>query len=389
MNKYIRKNNGVTLIELLIVLAIMGFALPLAVNFFLLGTNVFSRGESQSIVQQNVRMASMYINTELRNAQSVEIFDSLPSTLEPEINYIYVDGATIKHVQTDLSINVNVINELSVGFTPEIIFNISSNDNKLVNYYIGAVDTNPTFERDFSITSEVKPMNIDDADMIQGTSGGNVIAYTNPLNDNEIVRVDRLNLDIKKSNPFLQLESDGSHTLPIPSTPEFAPNQLYLPTEGKYGSTITWSSDSVYVNPTSGLVYRSRTSNISVTLTATLSKGSATPLSKTFDITINQLAPLQFTDVTFSNAQVGEEFVAELTATGGNPGYVFTPYDQVALDQLTALNMSLSPSGILVGTPLTSGSFSFQVNIEDSHIDTNDNPDTISITGTVTINVSE
>jgi prepilin-type N-terminal cleavage/methylation domain-containing protein len=390
-------NKGITLIELIIVLAIMGLALPLAVQFFLLGTNVFARGASQSKAQHNARLATMYITTELRNAQSVMIIDSIDpsdtSSLDPDYNYIFVDGSTIKHIKTDLGINVDIIKEMSIGFTPILVFNNKSTNKQMIEFYIGGVDVQSSFSRDYDLISEVTPMNIDEGDEILGVSGGHVVAYTNPLSDSEIVRVDKLNLDIYQYNLYLVKEVDGSFRLRKPSAPTNTPNQLFLPVVGKYGSTITWSSNSTFINPTTGVVYRSNGTIPSITLTATLTKGSpvAVVATKQFTVKIDSLDPLTIYNSTINvtSGVDGVELDYYLSAMGGNPGYIYTT-DAAGESALISLNLILEENGRLHGkvpTGLT-GSYTIPITVKDEHISTSGSPIPNTANATLSINVN-
>ncbi|HEY1405123.1 MAG TPA: immunoglobulin-like domain-containing protein, partial [Spirochaetota bacterium] len=71
---------------------------------------------------------------------------------------------------------------------------------------------------------------------------------------------------------------------------------LYFPTTGASGTTITWSSSNTGVIANNGMVTRpaSGTADVVVTITATISKGSATD-TKTFTVTVKQLTVSSYT----------------------------------------------------------------------------------------------
>jgi prepilin-type N-terminal cleavage/methylation domain-containing protein len=390
--KKVFNKKGITLIELIIVLAIMGLVLPFVVQFFLLGTNIFARGESQTRAQQNARMATMYITTELRNAKSVMIINSIDpsdtSSLDPDYNYIFVDGSTIKHIKTDLGINVDIIREIAIGFTPTLEFNINSTNNQMIEFFIGGIDVQHSFARDFDLISEVTPMNIDENDSIGGTSGGHVVAYTNPLNDEETIRVDRLNLDLHQYNLYLVEQLDGSLRLLKPSAPYNSPNQLFLPSEGKYGSTISWGSNSTFINPTTGVVYRSNGITNNVILTANLTKGSAPLKTKEFTIRVDGLDPLILFNQTIT-VSGGSPVDYYLTAQGGNPGYIYTT-DAAGESALISLNLILEENGRLHGNVPTglTGSYTIPITVKDEHISTGGSPTPNTANATLSIIVN-
>lgn len=76
---------GLTLIEVLVALAIFSIMSLVAYNMFFYNLTIFNRGEAQSQVQFDVRMASDFVTTELRNVESV----SFTNTDLP--NQIYLD----------------------------------------------------------------------------------------------------------------------------------------------------------------------------------------------------------------------------------------------------------------------------------------------------------
>lgn len=64
-------NKGVTLIELLIVLAIMGIVLQLLYSIFFVGNKSFNTSKDRGFAQQDVRIVSTLITNELKNAKEI------------------------------------------------------------------------------------------------------------------------------------------------------------------------------------------------------------------------------------------------------------------------------------------------------------------------------
>lgn len=77
----------------------------------------------------------------------------------------------------------------------------------------------------------------------------------------------------------LQIGFTGSDTLTSVT------QTVYLPTTGKYGSTITWSSSNPAVVSNDGKVVRPSGADVKVVLTATLTKNAAS-VTKTFELTV-------------------------------------------------------------------------------------------------------
>lgn len=66
-----KRANGFTLIELLIVLAILGIVITAVSNYFVHNLNTYNKSEKVAQVQFDVRMASEYVTTALRNVDDI------------------------------------------------------------------------------------------------------------------------------------------------------------------------------------------------------------------------------------------------------------------------------------------------------------------------------
>lgn len=90
---------GLTLVELLVALAILGIVLALGHTIYSFGMRSFTIGENQSIVQRDVRAASMFITGELRNATRLELSDTPGS--KAKYHSIYVSESILKEAYPD------------------------------------------------------------------------------------------------------------------------------------------------------------------------------------------------------------------------------------------------------------------------------------------------
>ncbi len=370
------KSKGVTLIELMIVLVIISIVLTVSFSFFGFANRILSKGEDQSVVQQGVRMAAHYISDEIRTAKDVTILEVLPAEVDMGLyNYIYVEGSTIKHRNVDGTVITDVMKLGISDLVPELNFKVANN-NTLLDFKITSV----LDDQDFSVTSEVTPLNLVAGDFVQidaaiAVAGGAVLRYSDPIiDDNAIIRIDALMLDLQKSNAFMHNDG-GVLVLEEPTTD---PNHINLPVKGLLGSTITWTSNSIYIIPT-GNVYRQKSAGFdqNATLTATVSKGTGVPITKTFSVRINKLLPLSIEGAsTTINANLSDSIAHQLIGIGGNPGYTFTSGSLPS-------GFTLDLSGVLTG--IVTGDESFQVVIEDSHINTSDLDDHNTATVTITI----
>jgi prepilin-type N-terminal cleavage/methylation domain-containing protein len=90
----LRNNQGITLVELMVTLALLGIVLALGYLYFGFGVQAFQRGEKQSIAQQAVRLTADYITVELRFAKQIEINPDGGIT-ETGYRYIYLEDDSI------------------------------------------------------------------------------------------------------------------------------------------------------------------------------------------------------------------------------------------------------------------------------------------------------
>lgn len=92
---------GLTIVELLVVLAVLSLVLGVGYNLYSFGTESFTRGETQWIVQREVRSAADYIAREVRYAYQLSIHTgSIPSN-PGEHHYIFRDGGSYVHRYRD------------------------------------------------------------------------------------------------------------------------------------------------------------------------------------------------------------------------------------------------------------------------------------------------
>lgn len=90
----LKKNQGVTLVELIITLALIGIVLVMGLNLYFLGEKVFSSGGTVYQLQSPIRLAEAFITKEVRNATNITIVNA-PITPEAGFHYIYLEDGRI------------------------------------------------------------------------------------------------------------------------------------------------------------------------------------------------------------------------------------------------------------------------------------------------------
>ncbi len=93
----LRSNKGVTLVELMIVLVLMGIVLTLGYNIYSHSMRTYDAGTKQSNVQQDVSVFSEFITSNLRSAVAVRILASEPASYGNEMEYIIIRADSVIH----------------------------------------------------------------------------------------------------------------------------------------------------------------------------------------------------------------------------------------------------------------------------------------------------
>ncbi len=106
-----------------------------------------------------------------------------------------------------------------------------------------------------------------------------ILQWQEPWTTDEEITADLIALDWTDIQGTNGAENDVTSALALVGT-------------GTRGSTITWSaSPSGYINISNGTLSKPYTDEVAVTLAATVSKGSGTPQTKTFSLTVKPLTP--------------------------------------------------------------------------------------------------
>ncbi|GAB6182087.1 hypothetical protein JCM14036_34060 [Desulfotomaculum defluvii] len=168
--KYLHEKIGLTLVEIMITLALLGIVLAVGYSFYFVGKNSFDQGESQSNIQRDIRSAAAKITKEIRNADQIS---NSPNTfsgqkyysIRLEGNQIIIDMVNSNGFITRQSITSPVINTLFFELKPAKVlrFDVVGNNGKM--------------SKDYRISSEVYLNNLKSGTIGQITS----IYFTKPV----------------------------------------------------------------------------------------------------------------------------------------------------------------------------------------------------------------
>jgi len=166
--KYLISEKGITLVEVIISLAILGmvFTGTQLLNHF--GLVSFNKGNVQTNLQQELRIADTFITNEVRHATEIHVLEEVPENIDDKYNYIFIDDED------------NIIS--SKGTTRKtIVDGISSlkfsgkNSDELLYFEIH----NAEKKQQYKIEKQVYPINMDllDATIGNGDKVGIGIRY--------------------------------------------------------------------------------------------------------------------------------------------------------------------------------------------------------------------
>lgn len=211
-----KSQDGITLVELMIVVVLLSIVLTVGYMYFDYGVQAFERGERQAIAQKAARLTSDFITTELRFAKEIEINpDGVYADngdFEVGYKYIYLDEND-SVVFRDLDGSRKILADSQAD---DMAFNIffSSNVPHDVVYFYMTADLPPdtelvdyvddeTYQLDleklkaekgtglYLLSTKVQALNLElyrtygiDSELIKLNGlGGTVIKYRYPAND--------------------------------------------------------------------------------------------------------------------------------------------------------------------------------------------------------------
>ncbi|MFW5981590.1 MAG: PilW family protein [Halanaerobiaceae bacterium] len=127
---YLQKEDGVTLLELLAVIAISSIVLAAIFSLYIFAFDGYNQAQDIVLEQQDLLLIKNYFDSELKNAEEVELMSTIPVDFEEEFNYIYFDDNSmfLRNQSGEKEIAKNSIASL------EFTINKNSNEDSHYNY---------------------------------------------------------------------------------------------------------------------------------------------------------------------------------------------------------------------------------------------------------------
>ena len=167
-----RNIKGITIIELMVSLAIIGVALLILFSMNLFGIRSFTVQNSQSSLQTDLRAAADYITREIRLANQVEILDSDPVDFSDIGEYSYIYTQTVGGVISIILQDSSGTKALTSYSTTILVFTTTTPNRTLYFSIQGTLKDQET-----TIDSKVLPLNFSFDEVITSSDGsGNGVA---------------------------------------------------------------------------------------------------------------------------------------------------------------------------------------------------------------------
>ncbi|HUY82462.1 MAG TPA: putative Ig domain-containing protein [Acidobacteriaceae bacterium] len=157
------------------------------------------------------------------------------------------------------------------------------------------------------------------------------------------------------------------------------------------GYTWTWAAAGGSTLPpglslsSGGAISGTPTGSGTFNIVFTVSDSASNTASATISLTVE--AKLAVSTTTLPSGTVGAAYSQPLAATGGSGGYTWT-VDPTGANNLTAIGLSFSPSGVISGNSPKAGSASFTATVTDSALHTASANLSVSVFASLTVTTS-
>ncbi len=336
----IKRQGGLTIVELLLALAILGLVLTGGFSFLFFGWSSFDRGTDRAVVQNNLRMAAEEITNEVRYVDSISIVDSamVPDPVSNDDFYIFINDEN-RIEKKSATASTIIPHELDSNLILELNF-IRETDRRLKVVVKESGN-------DMEIETVVNILNGNIADT--ASSGNAVRVESNGSGGNiEFVAVTGVTL----SELSYTLQEGQNFTLPAQVQPSNASNQA-----------VTWNSSdgAIATVDSNGLVTGVSSGTATITV-ITVDGGFETTCAVTVEsVSEPDPVPLAINTDNPPNATKNTHYPGYIfTVTGGVTPYSFSKTNGVLPEGMSLNNDSLE------GTPEEEGNFTFTITVIDN-----------------------
>ncbi len=139
IKKTFNKQDGLTVLELMVAISLLGIVLALGYMYFSYGVQAFDRGERRTIAQSAARLTSDFITSELRFAKEIEINPAENPGDSSGYCYIYEESNSIKFM--DENGNIRILADSNADdMLFSILFTSHVPDDVVIFYFFSDLD---------------------------------------------------------------------------------------------------------------------------------------------------------------------------------------------------------------------------------------------------------
>ncbi len=184
--RMIKKRKGITLVELLIVIAIMSLVLSGVYSLYGFGNKTYKNGSNQYDIQSRIRLAGDYIKKQVMYATDIKIISesdlntAIAAGIKPYENYIYFNSTdnTITHMNCFFKKNMSVGNLEEFRF--EFNNSIAPPSPPIPPKELRFIMTGREGDKKYTISPEIYCLNVHLSSDIAGDSREKVLYFKTP-----------------------------------------------------------------------------------------------------------------------------------------------------------------------------------------------------------------
>lgn len=162
---------GFTLIEVIASIAILAVVISMGYSLYIYGVKSFNIGTNKINSSENMRIAADYITRELRNATSVQILGSIPSSPDSSKNYIYAENGVLK-CKKNTAASVTICGNSNYAAL-SLNFSVNVSNSKILTLNVMTDSASVS-----SISSDIYILNLGSGSISTATPLGHVVCYT-------------------------------------------------------------------------------------------------------------------------------------------------------------------------------------------------------------------
>lgn len=161
----LRSSQGVTLVELLVAVSLLGMVLGVAYSAYTFGYRSFIQGTEQAALQREARLIVRSLTDEIRYAQEVQVLETVPNAPAPQDIFVYVEDGRVFRLENGKSTQIG---DSSGDISASLWF--EAEDSHTLEFVL----TVSSQKRQYKLEGSITPLNMEKA---ISEASGSVLLY--------------------------------------------------------------------------------------------------------------------------------------------------------------------------------------------------------------------